>query len=31
MGDNRINSTDSRECFSTCIRRNEFISRSDIV
>jgi signal peptidase I len=31
MGDNRNHSTDSRECFSNCIWRSEFISESDMV
>jgi signal peptidase I len=31
LWDNRNHSTDSRECFSNCIWRNEFISKSDIV
>lgn len=31
MGDNRNHSTDSRECFSNCIGRTEFVPKSDIV
>lgn len=31
MWDNRNHSTDSRECFSNCIWRDEFISKDDIV
>lgn len=31
MWDNRKHSTDSRECFSNCIKRSEFIKKSDMV
>ena len=31
MGDNRNHSTDSRECFSNCIWRSEFITKKDMV
>jgi signal peptidase I len=31
LWDNRNHSTDSRECFSNCIWRSEFISKSDMV
>ncbi len=31
IGDNRNHSTDSRECFSNCIWRSEYISKSDMV
>jgi signal peptidase I len=31
LGDNRNHSTDSRECFSNCIWRSEFVSASDMV
>lgn len=31
MWDNRNHSTDSRECFSNCIWRSEFISKSDMI
>jgi signal peptidase I len=31
MWDNRNHSTDSRECFSNCIWRSEFVSASDMV
>ncbi|MDD2907990.1 MAG: signal peptidase I [Candidatus Gracilibacteria bacterium] len=31
MGDNRNHSTDSRECFSNCIGRTEFISKNDMI
>lgn len=31
MWDNRNHSTDSRECFSNCVWRNEYISKDDIV
>lgn len=29
--DNRLHSTDSRECFGNCITRNEFVPKSDII
>ncbi|MDD3144836.1 MAG: signal peptidase I [Candidatus Gracilibacteria bacterium] len=31
MGDNRNHSTDSRECFSNCVGRSEFISKKDMI
>ncbi len=31
MGDNRKHSTDSRECFSNCIKRSEFIKKEDMI
>lgn len=31
IGDNRNHSTDSRECFSNCIWRTEFVPKSDII
>jgi hypothetical protein len=31
MWDNRNHSTDSRECFSNCAGRSEFVSKKDIV
>lgn len=31
LGDNRNHSTDSRECFSNCVWRSEFISKNDMV
>ncbi len=31
MWDNRKHSTDSRECFSNCIKRTEFITKADMV
>ncbi|MDD3793494.1 MAG: signal peptidase I [Candidatus Gracilibacteria bacterium] len=31
MGDNRNHSTDSRECFSNCVGRSEFITKNDMI
>ncbi|NVP17812.1 signal peptidase I [Candidatus Gracilibacteria bacterium] len=31
MGDNRNHSTDSRECFSNCVGRTEFITKNDMI
>lgn len=31
LGDNRNHSTDSRECFSNCIWRTEFVSKKDMI